>query len=298
MTETNATFDVCAVFANAAREILNARDMAGHIHASRDIRAAGNEVEVAVRDYLARTLPAKFHVTHGHLIDRVGIVSPQQDIIISDNILLPALMRARDGTEYVPFDSTYAFGEVKSTYRNADEPIQKFSSSIQRIKSGLIRPDFLNTAYGGEIKDDTLLFDMVHGSPNRIQNPLFTFMVFVDQGDFDCKKIKRFFVATEDTYLPNVIVFLNAGVVIAAELTESGFSFNRYPELHPERGVTRYFSKIHGSADSTPEGNHLAFFYYTLILHLAESRIENSFSAKYFEKSFVFRKSTTETIKS
>lgn len=298
MSEANPTFDVCAVFANAAREILNARDMASHIHASRDIRAAGNEVEVAVRDYLAQTLPAKFHVTHGHLIDRMGVVSPQQDIIISDNVLLPALMRARDGTEYVPFDSTYAFGEVKSTYRSADEPIQKFSSSIQRIKSGLVRPDLINTAYGGEIKDDTLLFDMVHGSPNRIQNPLFTFMVFVDQGDFDHEKIKGFFAATADAYLPNVIVFLNAGVVIAAELTESGFSFNRYPELHPERGATRYFSKIHGSADSTLEGNHLAFLYYTLILHLAESRIENSFSAKYFEKSFVFRKSTTDTIKS
>lgn len=162
----------------------------------------------------------------------------------------------------------------------------------------MIRPDFLNTAYGGEIKDDTSLFDMVHGSPHRIQNPLFTFMVFVDQGDFDSEKMKDFFTSTADTYLPNLIVFLNAGVIFAAELTENGFSFNRYPELHPERGVTRYFSKIHGSSESTLEGNHLAYLYYTLILHLAESRIENSFSAKYFEKSFVFRKSTTETIKS
>ena len=297
MTEINATFDVCTVFANAAREILAARDMAGHIHASKDIRAAGNEVEVAVREYLARTLPTKFHVTHGHLIDRVGNVSPQQDIIISDNTLLPALMRTRDGTEYVPFDSTYAFGEVKSTYRHADEPIQKFSSNIQKIKSGLIRPELLNTAYGGEIKDDTLLFDMVHASPNRIQNPLLTFMIFIDQGDFDCGKLKEFFAATPDSYLPSIIVLLNAGVVIAAELTDNGFSFNKYPELHPERGVVRYFSKIHGSVKSTVEGNHLAFLYYTLIQHLAHSRIENSFSANYFEKFFVFRKSTTETIK-
>jgi hypothetical protein len=297
MTDTNATFDVCAVFANGAKEILAARDMAGHIHASKDIRAAGNEVEVAVRDYLARTLPAKFHVAHGHLIDSAGAVSPQQDIIISDNTLLPTLMRARDGTEYVPFDSTYAFGEVKSTYRHSDEPIQKFSSSIQKIKSGLIRPDLVNTAFGGEIKGDTLLFDAVHASPNRIQNPLFTFMVFVDKGDFDCEKMKNFFAATSNTYLPNIIVFLNAGVIIAADFTERGFSFNRYPELHPERGASRYFSPIHGTEGSTPEGNHLAFLYYALILHLAESRIENSFSAKYFEKSFIFRKSTTETIK-
>ena len=119
---------------------------------------------------------------------------------------------------------SYAFGEVKSTYRHAEEPIQKFSSSIQRIKNGLIRPDLLNTAYGGEIKDDTLLFDMVNASPNRIQNPLFTFMVFVDQGDFDCGKMKEFFEVTEDVYLPNIVVFLNAGVVIAAELTEKEFS--------------------------------------------------------------------------
>lgn len=298
MTDKNAMFDVSAVFAKDASEILAARNIAGHIHASRDIRAAGNEVEIAIRDYLARTLPAKFHVSHGHLIDCVGMVSPQQDIIISDNTLLPSLMRARDGTEYVPFDSTFAFGEIKSTYRDAEEQIQKFCSSLERIKSGMVRPDLLNTAHGGEIKGDTLLFDMVHASPNRIQNPLFTFMVFVDKGDFNCEKMKGFFAATPDAYLPNIIVFLNAGVVIAAELSEKGFSANRYPELHPERGTTRYFSPIHGSAGSTLEGNHLAYLYYVIILHLAESRIENSFSAKYFEKSFVFRKSTTEILKS
>lgn len=295
--DTNTTFNVGAVFSRDANEILAARNMAGHIHASRDVRAAGNEVEVAVRDYFARALPTKFHVTHGHLIDRVGTVSPQQDIIISDNTLLPSLMRAKDGTEYVPFDSTYVFGEIKSTYRHADKQIQKFSENLRKIKEGMVRPDLPNTAYGGEIKDDTLLFDMVHASPNRIQNPLLTFMVFVDKGDFDCEKIKNFLVTTPDAYLPNVIVFLNAGVVLAAGLTEKGFSFNRYPELHPERGTTRYFSPIYGRDDSTIEGNHLAYLYYTLVLHLSEARIENSFSAKYFEKSFVFRKSTTTLVK-
>lgn len=297
MTGKLSTFDVCATFANGAREILTAREQAQHIHHTKDIRAAGNEVEVAVREYLSRTLPAKFHVTHGHLIDRAGTVSSQLDIIVSDNVLLPALMRGRDGTEYVPIDSTYAFGEVKSTYRLVDQPIQHFSSIIQQVKSELVRHEAPNSAFGGEIKDDTLLFDMVHDSPNRIHNPLFTFMVFVDVGDFDCGKLADFFNTTSDEALPNVIVFLNAGVIIAGDLTDSGFSINRYPEYHPERGRAWYFSKIHGPEGSLPEGNHLAYLYYTLIRHLAESRIDNSFSADYFEKAFIFRKSTTEILR-
>ncbi len=297
MTVKLSTFDVCATFANGAREILAAREQGKQIHSTKDIRAAGNEVEVAVRDYMARTLPAKFHVTHGHLIDRVGTVSPQLDIIVSDNVLLPSLMRGRDGTEYVPIDSIYAFGEVKSTYRHADQPIQHFSSVIQQIKSELIRPEVPNTAFDGRFQDDTLLFDMVHGSPNRIHNPLFTFMVFVDAGDLDFNKLKDFFGNTEDTALPNVIVFLNAGVIFAGCLTDRGFALNRYPEYHPERGRAWYLSKIHGPTDSLPEGNHLAYLYYTLIRHLAESWIENSFSAEYFEKAFIFRKSTTEVIR-
>lgn len=297
MTGALSTFDVFATFANGAREILSARDQSKHIHSTKDIRAAGNEVEVAVRDYISRTLPTKFHVTHGHLIDRVGTVSKQLDIIVSDNELLPSLMRGRDGTEYVPIDSTYAFGEVKSSYRHAEQPIQHFCSVIQQIKTKLVRPETPNTAFGGKIQNDTLLSDMVHGSPNRIHNPLFTFMVFVDVGDFDFEKLKNFYTTTRDEALPNAIVFLNSGVIFAGAITERGMSFNRYPEYHPERGKAWYFSKIYGPTDSMLEGNHLAYLYYTLVCHLAESRIDNSFSAEYFEKAFLFRKSTTEIMR-
>lgn len=290
-------FDVCTIFANAAKEIIAARERSGQIHGTKDIRAAGNEVEVTVRDYLAQTLPSKFHVTHGHLIDRVGVVSPQLDIILSDNHLLPSLMKAKDGTEYVPFDSTYAFGEVKSTYRDSEQPIQKFSSVIQHIKHEMLRPETPNTAFGGELKDDTFLYDVVHGSPNRVFNPLFTFMVFIDAGDFDAKKLIALFSSAQDDVLPNVIVLLNAGVIFAGNLDESGLSLNRYPGHHPERGSNWYFSKIHGPTNSLPEGNHLAFLYHGLILHLAECRIENSFSAEYFSKTFICSKSTTETLR-
>ena len=270
---------------------------AGQIHGTKDIRAAGNEVEIAAREYVARTLPSKFHVTHGHLIDRVGAVSPQLDIIVSDNTLLPALMKTRDGTEYVPFDSTYALGEVKATYRDSDQPIQKFSSVIHDIKHQLVRPEIPNTAVGGNIKSDTLLFDMVHNSPNRIHNPLFTFMLFVDAGDFDRAKVKASFIGTRDESLPNIIVLLNAGVIFAGTINEGGMALNRYPEYHPERGANWYFSEIRGPDESLPEGNHLAFLYYNLIRHLAECQIDNSFSASYFNPVLAFRKSALEVLR-
>ncbi len=297
MTSKQRKFDVCATFANGAKEILAARERCGQIHGTSDIRAAGNEVEVSVREYVSQTLPSKFHVSHGHLIDRVGTVSPQLDIILSDNVLLPALMRTRDGTEYVPFDSTYAFGEIKATYRDSDHPIEAFSSVVRHVKQDLVRTEIPNTAFGEAIKADTSLFDMVHGSPNRVLNPLFTFMVFVDAGDFDATKLASFFGSTGDEALPNVIVFLNAGVVFAGAITEQGLTINRYPEYHPERGVAWHFSEIPGPLGSVKEGNHLAFLYYTLILHLAECHIENTFTANYFNPVLTFHRSTMKILR-
>jgi hypothetical protein len=274
--------DVCGIFANGAREILAARDQSKQIHGTKDIRAAGNEVEVATREYLARTLPTKFHVSHGHVVDRLGKVSPQLDVIVSDNALLPSLMRGRDGTEYVPFDSAYAFGEIKSTYRAADRPVQHFSSVISKAKSELSRPLVQNTFHDGVLRDDTIIDHISDPSPNRVLNPLLTFMVFVDKGDFKPEALADHFSAAPDSALPSVIVFLNGGVVFAGEVRGDVFCLNRQPEYHPERGTNWYFTEIPGSDGSMPEGNHLGFLYYMLIQHLAGCRLKNDFSGSYF----------------
>ena len=130
--------DLAGNFKSDAEELRKAREEAIRIHPT-DIRAAGNEVERAVRDYLRRSLPSRYYVTSGHLIDSGSIVSPQQDIIIADNFGLPSLYTTKDGTEYVPITSVHAIGEVKSTYRQAERPFEKLHEDLQQI-SEMDRP--------------------------------------------------------------------------------------------------------------------------------------------------------------
>ena len=133
MTNNLPKLDVEKVFSYDVEEILLARSRALTVHGTRNIRSAGDEVELTVRDYFARTLPSKYHITHGHLIDRSGTTSPQLDIIISDNVNLPAIMRSRDSSEYVPFDSVYAYGEIKSKYDGRKHQIEDYSNVIKKV---------------------------------------------------------------------------------------------------------------------------------------------------------------------
>ena len=84
MSSDKKKLDILGIFMADADDIMKARQDAIRVHRS-DIRAAGNEVEITVRDYFKRMLPQKYYVTNGHLIDVNGEVSPQLDLIISDN---------------------------------------------------------------------------------------------------------------------------------------------------------------------------------------------------------------------
>ena len=79
------------IFQRDAEEIIHARDKALVIHASRDIDAAGDEVEEAVRRVIRRKLATKYYVGHGHILDAQLTTSPQFDVIIADNSGAPIL---------------------------------------------------------------------------------------------------------------------------------------------------------------------------------------------------------------
>ncbi len=68
-----------------AAEILGARDRARTIHRTRDIDAAGAEVEQTVREVLRRKLPAAYYVGHGHIVDEQLTTSSQMDVVIADS---------------------------------------------------------------------------------------------------------------------------------------------------------------------------------------------------------------------
>ncbi len=132
-------------------------------------------------------------------------------MIISDNHNLPTLLRTNDKTEYYPCESVYAIGEIKSTYKNSEKPIQKFCNTIKIIKDDMNRKSIVNTNYSyrktGSIPKSATIQDIYINSPNKILNPLFNFIIFVDSGDMNITSLKNIYGQFSNNYLPNLIKF-------------------------------------------------------------------------------------------
>lgn len=110
--------DVEALLAEEARELLVARKRGAVVHRTGDFDTAGAEFEAGFRAWLTRRLPIAYKVSHGHLVDTNRVSSPQLDVIVADGLSSLTLFTAADGTEYLPIDSAFAVGELKSRYRS------------------------------------------------------------------------------------------------------------------------------------------------------------------------------------
>ena len=260
--------NLSSIFADESAELTKARERAASVHGSGDIRAAGNEVEEAVREFLKRMLPPRYYVTTGHLIDQGGNVSPQLDVIIADNFNLPSLMTTKDGTEYIPTTSALAVGEVKSTYRHADRPYARFSDVLRGIHDEMYRPLIENTAYP-TLGPHTTMEHLMIGSSNKFLNHLFAFFLCVGVGDFDFDKIRNTLTRTNTKYLPNATVLLDGGIIAYSYLdgTDQRFAFHKYPSEVSDGNYDWCFAKGH----EPQQGSHLAFLYGQLIAHLVNS---------------------------
>src|SRR6266852_6660663 len=170
-----------------AAEIVAAREKAILIHHSGDIDAAGDEVEEAVRAVLRRKLPSAYYIGHGHVVDSEWHTSPQLDVILADNAGSPILFRAQNGTEYFPYESVYAFGEVKSTYYKNKRYIQDFANTVATLKTELKRQQTPMTYFPGGMALSESSFRIDGVGPYK--NPLFSFMLFVEANDFDIDHI-------------------------------------------------------------------------------------------------------------
>lgn len=70
--------------------------------------------ERRVRDFFEQYLPLQYGVGSGHIIDRNGNYSLQEDVVIFDRIMCPVL-KADPYYQIFPCESVYATVEVKST---------------------------------------------------------------------------------------------------------------------------------------------------------------------------------------
>lgn len=269
--------DIARQFDSDAAELAAVRERAAASHQAGNIRAAGNEVEEACRAYFRRILPDRYCVTSGHLIDFHGNVSSQQDIIIADTMRMSSLYTTRDGTEYIPAPSVFAVGEVKSSYRHAENCFGKYASTLDTINS-LDRPLVENTHRFGEINDDTMISDLVRPiSPHKYNNRLFSFLLCIDGGDFVFDRVKDQLRNVDRNVVPNFSTLLNKGVIVYANKNmEQTFDFAPYPD---DRDPTTHdWCWIEGSpADGySKAGIHLSVLYAALLDHLLRSELAYS----------------------
>lgn len=286
-----SNLDIEEIFRQDAQKLVDARKRSKVIHATTDIKASGNEVETTVRDFLRSRMPSNYYVGHGHIVDSNRQTSPQFDVLISDNTFIPILLRANDSTEYFPYESLYAIGEVKSTYEKSQKPIKAFCESLKLVKDKMSRETVFNTAYKGQIKDSTLLRDMILQKNNKVLNAIYSFMIFVDSEQFNINDFKDCKKEYGNKYLPNNIILLNKGVVFYGRITETQMKIERYPE-YVDNQENEWILSAFGT-DETKEkaGNHLGFLYYNLLEHMNSSLLEPVNLIPYFNSLFIGRKS-------
>lgn len=290
-----AHLNIAKFFNNEASALIEARRKCVEIHAS-DIRAAGNEVEIAVRAWMQRMLPDTVSVGHGHMIDPGSAISPELDCILRDRRHIPTLFTAADGTEYTPIDSVFAYGEIKSGYYKASKYIQNFASKKKKINDDLEHALIDNTVKDG-VKGDSLLHHILLGSSQPYLNQIFTFMLFIDSGDASTEEISEIYSATDDSLLPDVAVFLNGCVVVKAAIEGDRFQIYKYSNTAPPGVGWKIVpaARIEGK-DATREGKHLGFLYYCLLNHIKESSLEGPNLTAYLKDVLVGSKSSVIAI--
>ena len=202
------------IFRSDVMEMRTARAQAGAIHRTSDVDAAGDEVEIAVRRVLERKLPRKFDVGHGHIVDSDWSASPQFDVIVTERDS-PCLLRTENGTGYFPIESVYAIGEIKSTYRKSELAIGEFVQKLAKVHRRLRRNGM------GMLQAETPKDPKHPAIPRFLKSPFFSFIIFVDAGNFDGSHISDMYRQIPQADLPSVLCMLGKGIVQRSLLVNS-----------------------------------------------------------------------------
>ena len=244
----------------------------------KNVRAAGDQVELAVRDFFHSKLYPKYHVNDGHIVDKNLKISPQYDLIISDNSKNSTLFSLADKSELYYFEPVFAIGEVKRSFYDQNM-INEFSENLRRFKNELnrddISPNYLEAGNTGVLVGDAL-------TSLPLRNPLLSFFFILDAENMKMKKLKKTLEGTENKYLPNYIVLLNVGMILNVDKFSYGkgeIKINLYPEFEDAEGMWVLLNM--------PDKNKVLIYQYMLMLeHLNSSVVGTPDVRKYTEKLF------------
>jgi hypothetical protein len=118
---------------------------------------------------------------------------------------------------------------------------------------------------------------MTGGLSVPYRNPLFTFMLFVDGDDFSLDHVREIYSLKPAAELPNVVCFLNKGIVVNMRFTVSAPgaarkwpSLNLLPEFHqPAAGEMDRWAFVPLGTEDHPLAASLAVLYFSLVTHLS-----------------------------
>lgn len=226
-----STLNLDKFFEYDLEKIYMAYRLSGTIHSDlNNIRASGDQVEFAVKQFYQSKLFPKYHVCDGHIIDKNLKVSPQYDVIISENAKNPILFDLADKSQLVYFESVYLFGEVKRSFYSVDL-FDKFIISISRFKKEMERESISPHSF----ESGSAIIQLQNNLTNLpLRNPLFSFMFFIDSSQMKMNEIGKLLRDTENKNLPNIIVLLDQGLIVNvdSELFENdNIQINLYPEF-------------------------------------------------------------------
>ena len=244
----------------------------------KNIRAAGDEVEFAVKDFFLNKLAPKYHVCDGHIVDSSLKISPQYDLIISENSKNPVLFNLADKSELVYYEPVFAFAEIKKSLYKEDL-IKKFVNNVKRQNQELRREDipsnYIETGNTG-IQVESPLTSL------PLRNPVLKFMFFIDGSNLDLRTVGKYLEETDNKVLPNFIVFLDTGIIINVckkSLDRGNIMINLYPEFNTTEDVWVIL-------DLEDENNVLIYQYLLLIEHLNSCVVGSPDVRQYTRKLF------------
>ena len=211
-------FPINDVYMHEASKLLQAKEAVTIVHKTGDIDASGDELEIPFREMLSKRLPSKYYVGQGHIVDSNMKASPQFDVIISDASTTQILFDGKNGTQYFPYESVYAVGEVKSSYYKNRKYVENFCLSIKSLLDNFTREP-VSSSYIGNGINLGKSFD-VEGS-RQIQNPFFSFMLFGSINDLKVVELNEQLNSSKELPHPNIMCFLDGTIISKCKVDQT-----------------------------------------------------------------------------
>jgi hypothetical protein len=172
-------------------------------------------------------------------------------------------MRNRDGTAYIPCESVYAIGEVKTTFDK--KHLREFSATLAKV---------------GKLDRARNSLQPSSRQAYKYGNPLYSFMLFVQCQDDPFDDTKEVFaeLAASGEPLPDAVCLLDRGLVL-------NYTFPKETSRGVQRGHINLLPAFAGEGerawclmpfgeDGFREGAHLGVLTALLIEHVKSSALQ------------------------